>query len=185
MELEIFPRSGEKKNDAKRCRREGKIPAIIYGKNVSNEKIYVKKEQIHAALRKIKKGRLSTTVFSLKKEGKKKKVLVKDIQYHPTTYHIEHIDFQYIFDNQKVNVNIPIVCMGEDVCEGIKLGGTLRQVIRKVRVRCLPKNIPQEFCIDLSSLHIGDAKKLEDINIPKTVCPLVSLKEVAIVIAKR
>jgi len=84
-----------------------------------------------------------------------------------------------------VCVKVPINCIGVADCAGIKLGGFLRQVIRHVKVECLPKKIPEEFQVDIKDLGIRQSKRLSDISMPEGVKPLANLEEVVVVIAKR
>ncbi len=184
MELTIFKRttSGSEK---KKIRLQKDIPAIIYGKGKNNETVYVKGSEFDEILRKIKKGSISTIVFTLKEGSHKYKALIKEIQYHRTTYAIEHIDFIVLDDKVPVQVKVPIDYTGVNDCPGIKLGGVLRRVIRTLTVKCLPKDIPQEFYIDVSSLNMEDSKRLSDIVIPANVKPIGQLKEVAVAISKR
>jgi large subunit ribosomal protein L25 len=84
-----------------------------------------------------------------------------------------------------VTVNVPIQILGLADCVGIKLGGFLRQVIRSLKVSCLPKHIPQEFELDVRDLNVGQSKRLSDIAIPGTARPIGRMSEVAVVIAKK
>jgi large subunit ribosomal protein L25 len=185
MELTIYKRSDVKKGVTKRLRLLKNIPAIVYGEGKDNESIYLKKSDMEAVLRHIKKGNLSTTVFTLKDESNTFKAIVKEIQYHVTTYEIIHIDFIRLNDDKLVNVKVPIICTGAANCSGIKLGGVLRQVVRSLKVRCYPKNLPEEFYIDVSKLVLNDSVRLKQIQMPKGVTPLAQMEEVAVVIAKR
>ncbi len=145
MKLTATVRASTKKSDTKQIRREGKIPAILYSAGHSNQQLILNAAEFSAILRQMKPGHLGTTVFQLHLDGKTKRVIIKDIQYQLTTYVVSHIDFEELFDDVTVNVKVPIQCTGVAECAGIKLGGFLRQVIRHVRVECLPKHIPAEF----------------------------------------
>lgn len=186
MKLKMQPRNAEKKGDAKKMRREDDIPAIIYGHGTTAEPITVKNSEFTTLLRSVLPGRLSTTIFTLSDaKGKERRAILKDVQYHVTTYNIMHLDFEELQDNVKVNVKIPIECIGAAESPGIKLGGVLRQVIRYLRVRCLPRDIPSAFELDVKSLGPREARRLEDLTIPETVRPLANLKEVVAVVVKR
>lgn len=185
MKLTVTERAGIRKSDAKKIRRDGNVPAILYSAGNACELIEVDGTQFKTILREIKSGRLSTTQFTLDYNGKQRKAIVKDIQYHPTTYQIIHLDFEELNDNTPVNVKIPIQCVGMADCMGIKLGGFLRQVIRTVKVECLPKDIPSEFVIDVRGLGIRQSKRLRDLTMPNGVRPLAKMEEVVVVIAKR
>lgn len=178
-------RSSTKKSDTKQIRREGKIPAILYSANQPNIQLMISKDEMGAILRQMKPGHLGTTVFNLKLDGKERRAIIKDIQYQLTTYDISHLDFEELFDNVPVSVKVPIQCIGVAECAGVKLGGFLRQIIRHIRVECLPKHIPSYFFVDVQDLGIKQAKKLSDIAIPQGVKPLAKMDEVVVVVAKR
>ncbi len=186
MNLKCFKRTAAKKSEATSIRRDGNIPAVIYSKGQAGDTVYVDGSQFKSALRSIKQGCLPTTVFSLETEdGKVRRAIVKDIQYNVTNYDIIHLDLEELHDDCKINVKVPIECVGTVDCVGVKLGGVLRQVIRHVRVRCLPKDIPVQFQLDVRDLGLRQSKRLADIAMPATVRPLMDLKEVAVVIVKR
>ncbi len=186
MKLSIKERSTEKKCKSNRLRREGRIPAVLYNRGKESLSISVAQSDFDACLRQIPKGRLSTTVFTLTDEkGQEKKGIVKEIQYHPTSYQMIHLDFEELLSDVPVNIKVPIECTGVMDCAGIKLGGVLRRVIRYLLVNCLPEDIPSYFELDVRELGIKQYKKLADLVIPEKVRPLVDLNEVAVVIAKR
>jgi large subunit ribosomal protein L25 len=185
MKLTAHVRSKAKKSDIKQIRREGNIPAILYSVGQQNMTLTVDGDEIAAVLRNMKPGHLGTTVFHLKVDGKERRAIIKDIQYQLTTYQVSHIDFEELFDDVPVSVKVPIQCTGVAECAGVKLGGFLRQIIRHVKVECLPKAIPSQFLIDVQDLGIKQSKKLSDITIPAGVKPLAKLDEVVVVVSKR
>jgi large subunit ribosomal protein L25 len=185
MKLAVKQRVGEKKKDVKEIRREGNIPAIIYSSKGQPEKLIVSGAEFNTILRKMKPGQLPTTVFVLSDGKKDRRAIIKDIQYRLTTYNVSHIDFEELIDNIPVCVKVPVNCIGIADCMGIKLGGFLRQVIRHVKVECLPKNIPSEFLIDVKDLGIRQSRRLKDLAMPNEVRLLASPEEVVVVIAKR
>jgi large subunit ribosomal protein L25 len=184
--LKVVPRSTEKKRETKRLQRAGSIPAVKYTRGAAGTPIAVEASEFDALLRGIAPGRLSTTVFSLADDkGKEFSAIVKDIQYNVTNYAVTHLDFEELTPDVAVDVKVPIECVGQSESVGVKLGGIFRQVIRYIKVRCLPKDIPTYFELDVRDLAVGQSKRLKDLPIPKTVRPLADLNEVAIVIAKR
>ena len=185
MKLTVKSRDGEKKSDLKQIRREGNIPAIIYSSSSQPQKLELVGVEFSAALRAMKPGQLSTTVFVLNDGKKERRAIIKDIQYQLTTYRVFHIDFEELIDDVPVSVKVPVNCIGVAECVGIKMGGFLRPVNRNVRVECLPKFIPAEFLVDVRDLGIRQSKRLKDIPMPQGVRPLASLEEVIVVIAKR
>jgi large subunit ribosomal protein L25 len=185
MKLNMIKRVNEKKGDIKVLRRQGQIPSILYSQTRPTESICVNSTEFGACLRQIPQGRLATTVFDLSDGSAQVRAIVKDIQYHPTTYQILHIDFVELVDGKKVSVKVPVECTGVADCSGIKLGGFLRQVIRYVKVECDPNAIPAKFDIDVRDLGIKQTRRVSDIKLPQDVRPLAKLDEVLVVIAKR
>lgn len=184
-QLSAEARTSTKKSETKQIRREGKIPAILYSVGKPNLQLTVSKDELGAILRQMKPGHLGTTVFHLKLDGKERKAIIKDIQYKLTTYEVSHIDFEELFEDVPVNVKVPIQCIGVADCVGVKLGGFLRQIIRHIRVECLPKQIPTNFDIDVQDLGIKQSKRISDITIPSGVKPLAKVDEVVVVVSKR
>lgn len=185
MKLAIRKRSAGKKGEINRLRREGFIPAVIYGKGRKEIPISISLEEISLFLRKNQVGRLATCSFTLEGDGEKLHAIVKDVQYHPTNYAIIHLDFLATDPNRAVCLNVPIYLNGVADCAGVKLGGFLRQVERNFKVTCLPKDIPEALYIDVKDLGVGESRKLKDIALPKNVTPLAHLEEVAVVIGKK
>lgn len=186
MKLKTFKRNAERKGELTRLRLDGKVPAVVYHQGKQAHPIAISLAEYEAMVRDVIPGRLSTTKVSLvDEEGTVRTSILKEIQYHPTSYKVLHLDFEQLDENVPVNVKVPLECLGIADCVGIKLGGVLRQVIRKVKVRCLPKHIPHVFQIDIRNMEMQDSKRIKDLEISKEVKPLVNPSEVAIVIAKR
>lgn len=186
MKLNIQKRSAEKGSNINALRREGLIPAVFYSKSRQSENVSVSKAEFDAFMRQLKPGRLSTTKLTLTGEdGKERHSIIKDIQYDVTTYNVIHLDFEELVSNTKVRVNVPIECVGMADCQGIKLGGVLRQVIRHLRVECLPKDMPEFFNLDVANLEMRQSKRLRDIVLPQGLRAIADLDEVVAVIVKR
>lgn len=186
MKLKVKTRTAETKKEITRIRRDGNIPAVIYAKDQPNQLLEVDGHEFATHLRKMTQGSLPNTVFHLEDEkGEVQKVLVKEIQYHRTTYNILHLDFLKLMDKVPVNVKIPLRFVGAADCVGVKLGGVVRGVIRHLKVKCLPEHIPAEFNINVANMSINHSKRLSSIDLPSTVRPLQDLNDVAVVVAKR
>lgn len=186
MKLNVLKRTAERKSEAKKLRRDGVIPAVIYLRGKEAATVALKSSDWISSMRQVQPGRLSTQVFYLVDEDKKeRRAILKEIQYHPTTYDVMHLDFEELNDNVPVNVKVPIECTGVVDCIGIKLGGVIRQVIRYLKVRCLPKDIPSSFTLDVRNLGQRESRRLADLEIPSAIRPLADLNEVAVVIVKR
>jgi len=182
MQLTVHKRE---KKDTKKLRHLNNVPAVVYAKGKENENIYLDYRELNKNLSSLKPGELAATIFILKNEKETFKAIVKDIQYFVTTYKISHIDFLKLDDKTKISVNIPIKFTGINECKGIKQGGNFRQMIRTMKVRCLPSDLPKEFEIDISEMELGQVKRLSDITLPKRVESISKrLNEVIVVITK-
>ena len=144
------------KRDAKELRYEGKVPAVLYGG----------KEQFHFA---IDAPALKGLVYSadvnfvdLNIDGKITKAIMKDIQFHPLTEKIVHIDFLQLFDDKAVTIEIPVKLTGTS--PGVKEGGKLVQKLRKLRVNALPKDMPQFVEVALEPLEVGKSVRVRDLQ---------------------
>ena len=186
MKIKTEKREKAAKNYNSRLRREGKIPACLYAHGHSeNQNISMELADFEQILRKVAKGELSTMQFALDIEGKSCNTLIKDIQYDPITYRPLHIDFIAIEETRKVKVNVPLRFKGAIDCVGVKLGGVLRQVLRYVKVQCVPSKIPT-FCeINVAELGVKQSKKIKDISLPEGVRLISSQEEVTVTVAKR
>lgn len=186
MKLQVLKRDNLKKSETKRLRREGYIPGALYVKGKATDAIALSGAEYTALVRTITPGRLSTAVFTLvDAQGHQRRAILKEIQYEPTTYRVDHLDFEELFDDVKIKVKVPIEFTGVVDCIGVKLGGVLRQVIRYLRVACLPSDIPEFLPLDVRSLQMAEKKRLSDLEIPPTVRPIANLNEVVVVVAKR
>ena len=142
---------------ASAIRKESKIPAVLYGGN----------EILHfSTTHNDVKSAIYTPDFKLAEldiDGKKAKAIIKDIQFHPLTDEIEHIDFLEIEDGRKVKVEIPVRFKGTS--PGVKTGGKLIQSMRKVKVKVDPVNLIDELFIDISELELGSSVRVKDIQL--------------------
>lgn len=186
MKLSVKPRKIDTKSAAKASRRNGQIPAIVYHKEKEGESISVNEAEFQTALRNVKSGHLPTTIFKLTDEnGKVRDSIVKDIQYHPTSYKVLHLDFEPLEKSVPVKVKVPIVITGEADSIGVKLGGVVRIVIRHIRVECLPEHIPTSFEVDVKDMNVGQVVKIKDLKLPNNLRLLVRAEEVAVSMVKR
>ncbi len=185
MKLTVHERKSMKKGETNKIRREGNIPGVLYGKGKANRNIVINGEELRAILRDLKSGLLSTTIFNVHDGKESYRAIIKDIHYHVANYNILHLDLTMLEDHQPISLNVPIQIVGAADCVGVKLGGFLRQVIRSMKVSCLPKDIPQGFVLDVRELGMNQSKRLSDIALPASVMPLAKMNEIAVVIAKK
>lgn len=154
------PRASRGKNEARRTRKRGKIPAVVYGAFKDPVSVAVSPKEIQQILRS-KTGH--NTIFDLSIEGHETTpVMVVDDQYDPIRGTLLHVDLKRIDLGKRIRVAVPVVTEGE--AKGIKLqGGLLEVVARSVEIECVPDEIPGHFVVDVSELMIGQSKRASDI----------------------
>src|SRR5207248_2233713 len=150
--VEAQPRDGERsKNIARRLRKTGKVPAVVYGAKKDTVPVTVDPRQITRILTS-ESGH--NTIFDLQLGGERSKVMIVDWQYEPIKGTLLHIDLKRIAMDQKLRVNVPIELVGEPA--GVKQqGGILEQIAREVEVECLPGDIPNQIELNVSELVFG------------------------------
>ncbi len=161
VNLRATPFDIDKKGDVKRMRREGKLPAILYGHKEKSRRIYVEMREFKKVLDVLKK---EAVTVNLKVENKGYLCVIKAIQHNPITDELLHIDFQHIHKKEKIKATVPIHIVGEP--PGVKKGGILDQRLHEVVVRCLPADMPSHIDVDVSQLDLGQTIHLYDIDLP-------------------
>ncbi|HSL89465.1 MAG TPA: 50S ribosomal protein L25 [Ignavibacteriaceae bacterium] len=157
--LEARKRSNEKKSSNKSLRREGKVPGVIYSKNVQPISIEVNEGSINPLVFTSK-----TNLISLNIEGENKlDCIIKDIQFDPVTDKIVHFDLQEFNVKEKIQIEVPIQLVGSAI--GVKEGGIVQQNLHKVDLECLPSDIPESVTIDISNLKLGDSVHVSDLKL--------------------
>jgi large subunit ribosomal protein L25 len=158
-------RDGSGKGAARRLRSEGKIPAVAYGKNLPTQALAIAPDAIKSVLA---SARGRNTVVTLDVDGKAGlTVLLSDFQYHPLSRELLHADFLQIHLDQPVNVEVPLELTGKAV--GVTAGGTLRQVFRKLPIRCLPGQIPVKITHDVTELGLDGHVPVKELGLPEGV----------------
>ncbi len=141
-------------------RKEGMIPANFYGNKIKNINLVVSQKEIASI-----KSKKESSILFLDIEGQKRKVILKDIQYHPVTLYPLHVDFFAVNDAEKVRFSIPIRYLNTDKCVGIKRGGYLNKIYRRLPLICLPAHAPESIDIDTMNFNIGDVVKVGELNL--------------------
>ncbi|HEY8944661.1 MAG TPA: 50S ribosomal protein L25 [Polyangiaceae bacterium] len=178
--INAAPRVDTGKGAASRLRRTGKIPAIAYGKNLPAQSLSVSPGQLGQVFASAH-GR--NTVIELDVEGKDKlTVLLCDFQHHPITREYLHADFFQIQLDQEVDVDVPLELTGKP--QGVVLGGTLRQVFRKLPVRCLPEQIPVKLVHDVTSLGLDAHVATRDLALPEGLKVRLAPEQTLVAIVK-
>src|SRR6185503_2304248 len=164
IKLDANLRSQSGKTSARRLRRDGCIPAIAYGKELPTVPLAVTPRGLTDIL---KSAHGQNTVVELTVENKKITALLREYTVHPVTREPLHADFVEIKLDKPVDVEVPFVCKGK--AAGVVLGGILRQVYRRLPIRCLPEQIPVVIEHDVTALNLGDHVKTADLTLPKGV----------------
>ncbi|HEX2718815.1 MAG TPA: 50S ribosomal protein L25/general stress protein Ctc [Gemmatimonadaceae bacterium] len=166
--LSATARTGAGKGAARALRREGRVPAIVYGHAREAQSLSVPTRELEHLLDSIAAG---STVVELNIDGKPSRTLIREIQRHPFRKQILHIDFQELVAGEKITVSIPLVLTG--ISEGVRLeGGILEQIMREIEVEVDPSNIPNHIDVDVSNLKVGHSIHVNELTIPAGVTVL-------------
>ncbi len=166
--LTATARATSGKGAARSLRREGSVPAVIYGHSREAQSLTVPSRDLEKLLGTIAAG---STVVELTIDGKPSRTLIREIQRHPFKRNVLHVDFLELVAGEKITVSIPLVLHG--VPEGVRLGGgILEQMLREVEVEVDPASIPNHIDVDVSHLIVGHSVHVRDLNIPAGVTVL-------------
>jgi large subunit ribosomal protein L25 len=157
-------RSG--KGAARELRRQDKIPGILYGKGQTAMSISLPASQV---TQEYQKGRFRSRLVDINLDGKIVKALPKDLQFHPVSDRIEHVDFIKVEPGVALHVQIPVKFTGQDKSPGIKRGGVLNIVRHEIEFICTPEAIPTEIEVNISGLEIGSSVHIDEVSLPKGV----------------
>ncbi|MBY5866098.1 50S ribosomal protein L25/general stress protein Ctc [Rhizobium leguminosarum] len=169
-ELKAEARERVGKGSARELRRNGLIPAVIYGDKQAPITIALNTNEV---TKRIHAGSFMTTVATIDVDGKKHKVLPKDYQLDPVRDFTMHVDFLRVSGNTQVTVEIPVHFINEEKSPGLKVGGVLNIVRHEVEVHCPADAIPEFFNIDLSGKKIGDSIHIAEVTLPKGATPVI------------
>jgi len=172
-ELKIKNRSLIKKKGAKSLRREGLIPGVLYFKGEPTENIEVSKNIINKA---INSGQ---RIFEIQLDGEKRYSMIKEIQYHPVTDDIIHIDLMRVRRSEKITIVIPLTLVGEAI--GVKEGGVLTQSLNQVEIQCFPTDVPEQIELDVSNLEINNSYSVSDLTTQSDEIIITSPPEINVV----
>jgi large subunit ribosomal protein L25 len=163
--LKVRPREKRGKEQIKKLRRNGFIPAVVYGQNTASLPLEIESKVFHALIRHgLGENVLITLTIDDQKE-KDRKVLIRDVQRDPVRGDIVHVDFHEISLTKKLSIQVPIHLVG--IPEGVTSGGILQHVLRELEVECLPTAIPEKIDVEVSHLQIGDSIHVADLKLDK------------------
>ncbi|MDB2414480.1 50S ribosomal protein L25/general stress protein Ctc [Rickettsiales bacterium] len=172
LKLEANARDGVGKGVSRALRREGRIPAIIYGgKEKGETKISLPFKEVFVEYN---KGHFTSKLVDLEIGKETLRVLPREVQIHPVTDAPLHVDFIRLEKGAKVNVFVQVVFINKDTCPGIRRGGVLNIVRRDIELVCDVDAIPQKLVVDLNGRAIGDSIHLSHIKLPEGVVPVIN-----------
>jgi large subunit ribosomal protein L25 len=155
------------KGASRRLRRQGMVPAIIYGAGRPTRSIAFDHNKV---IKQLENESFYSSVLNIKVGDKNQAVILKDMQRHPARRLIMHMDFQRIVEDQVIRMNVPIHLMNADIAVGVKQGGgSVSHLINDIEVVCLPRNLPEYLEIDIADLEVDEMRYISDIPLPEGV----------------
>ncbi|MCQ2003613.1 50S ribosomal protein L25/general stress protein Ctc [Rhizobium sp. NRK18] len=165
------------KGSARELRRNGMIPAVIYGDKQAPLAVALSTNEV---TKRIHAGGFMTTIATIEVDGKSIKVLPKDYQLDPVRDFTVHVDFLRVSGNTQVTVAVPVQFINEDKCPGIKIGGVLNVVRHEVEVHCPADTIPDHIVVDLTGWKIGEGVHISHVKLPAKVTPVITDRDFTI-----
>ena len=166
--LHAAPRGLTGRGGVKKLRAQGRVPAVIYGRNVPAENLEVDARELRELLLHSASENILVDLEIRNHERSKRLALVQEVQHHPLTGEVLHVDFHEVSQNEKVTMMVPVETVGEAI--GVKTGGgILEHVLFKIKVRALPKDLPEQIVVDVTHLQAGQSIHLGDIQPPPGV----------------
>ena len=160
-------RDDQGKGASRRLRRQGKVPAVIYGAGRDPRNLMFDHNKV---LRQLDDPSFYSSILNIKVGEKSRAAIVKDIQRHPSKKQIIHIDLQRIVEDEQIKMQIPIHYLGEEDAVGVKIGGgTVTKLMTELEISCLPKDLPEFLEVDISELELDQMLNVSDISLPEGV----------------
>ena len=175
--LDANIRNTKTKGELNSLRNKGNVPAIIYGGEAQNEKISISKKILKSL---IENENFLSSIINLKIDGKIQKVLPREIKYDIISDEPTHVDFLRVVSGIKIRIEIPVKFINHEKSPGLKRGGVLNIVRRKVELNCPSEKIPENLVIDLDGVDIGESFKISSINLDSDVTPTIQGRDFVI-----
>ena len=170
--LSVVDRAKFGTKESNQIRKNGFIPAVLYYSGEENSHISIEKSVFFHAMQSTQR------VYEVEQGKEKQFVMIKEIQYHPVTDEIIHVDLMRVRRSEKMTIVVPLVLVGNS--NGVKEGGILSQSINQVEVSCLPTNVPQNIEIDIESVELGQSLSVRDIKIKDEGIELLTASDINI-----
>ena len=170
ISLDANIRNTKTKGQLSSLRNSGNVPAVIYGGEAKNETISISKKLLKSL---IDKENFLSNIVTLNVDGKPQNVLPREIKYHIISDEPIHVDFLRVVPGVKIRIEVPVQFINHEKSPGLKKGGVLNIVRRKVELRCPSEKIPESLVIDLEGVEIGESFKISSINLETDVVPTI------------
>ncbi len=161
LPAEARERSG--KGAPRQLRRQGRVPAVIYGGKEEPTMIHVEEKEL---IKQLDTGHFMNSIVELEVDGKKLRTLPKDVALHPVTDRPEHVDFLRLAKGGKIEVSVPVVFLNEEASPGLKKGGVLNVVRHELELVCENDKIPGEIEVDVTGKEVGDSIHISEVQLP-------------------
>ena len=168
--LEANMRNTKSKGDVRSLRLAGNIPGIVYGGIEQNQKVTVLKKTLKIL---IAKENFLSNIITLNLDGKPQNVLPREITYNVVSDEPTHIDFLRVVPGVKIRIEVPVQFINHETSPGLKRGGVLNIVRRKIELKCLSEKIPEAIVIDLDGIEIGESFKISSVKLEEGVAPTI------------
>ena len=175
--LKALKRENTSSGSTNKLRKDGLIPAILYGGKDPNQKISIEKKAVRDI---INADNFLSKVLELEIEGKKEKVLPREVAYHVVSDEPIHIDFMRVVSGKKIILEIPVKFINQPESPGLKRGGVLNIVRRQVELKCPAESIPNDITIDLTGTDIGTSIKISSVKLPEKIVPTITDRDFVI-----
>tara|TARA_S200000501_G_C20777984_1_gene723630 strand:- start:555 stop:1301 length:747 start_codon:yes stop_codon:yes gene_type:complete len=175
--LEANTRNNSTKGELNTIRNSGKVPAIIYGGKEQNQRISISKKLLKTL---IEKENFLSSIIILNIEGKQQNVLPREVKYHIISDEPTHVDFLRVLPGVKIKIEVPVKFINHEKSPGLKRGGVLNIVRRKVELNCPSEKIPENLTIDLNDVDIGESFKISSIKLDSEVTPTIQGRDFVI-----
>ena len=177
ISLEANIRNTKTKGELSTLRNNGSVPAVIYGGEAQNETVSISKKLLKSL---IDKENFLSNIVTLNVDGKPQNVLPREIKYHIISDEPIHVDFLRVVQGVKIRIEVPVQFINHEKSPGLKRGGVLNIVRRKVELRCPSEKIPESLVIDLDGVDIGESFKISLINLETDVTPTIKGRDFVI-----
>ena len=175
--LEANIRENKTKGELNAIRNNGNVPAIIYGGKDKNQKVSISKKLLKVL---IDKENFLSNIITLNVDGKSQNVLPREVKYHIISDEPTHVDFLRVLPGVKIKIEVPVNFINQEKSPGLKRGGVLNIVRRKVELKCPSEKIPENLTIDLDGVDIGESFKISSIKLDKEVTPTIQGRDFVI-----